>query len=328
MILESRKNIDAIRKAKLKHKEKKAAKIIWSVFRMFLFIGLGFVLMYPILYMISISFRPVSEVSDPSIVWIPKTLTLSNFYDVLKVMKFPDTLFTTLSISVGSAILQVISCSLAGYGLARFKLKEGGVLFAIVIFMIIVPMQTLTIPTYIGFKNFDFWGIGTLVKGITGVDIKINLLDSMMVYFLPSALGMGLKSGFFIFVFRQFFRGLPIELEEAALIDGCGAFKTFIKVMVPISATSFLTVFLFSLVWHWNEYYYSIMYMSSVKTLATSLATLSLSLKSIGVDIFNPFQLTTRLQSGCFIMIVPLLILYIILQKYFVEGVERSGITG
>ena len=301
---------------------------LWSFFRAMLFVGLGFVLLYPVLYMISVAFRPVSELSAPDIVWVPKTLTLSNFRDVFKVMEVKTTLFTTVFISLGSALLQIASCSLAGYGLARFDFKERKLLFAVVVFTVIVPMQTLTLPTYANFRQFDVLGIGFLLEKITGQSIRPNLLGNMLVYFLPSAFGMGLKSGLFIFIFRQFFKSLPMELEEAALIDGCGAFKTFLKIMVPGAGGAFLTVFLFSLVWHWNEYYYSVMYMGNVKTLATALASLRLSLRSIGVEIFDPMALVTRLQSGCFIMICPLLILYIVLQKYFVEGVARSGITG
>ncbi len=201
-------------------------------------------------------------------------------------------------------------------------------LFAIVIFSIIVPMQTLILPTYAGFKNFDIFGILGLVNTVSGVDLRVNLLDTLWVYILPSLFGMGIRGGLFVFIFRQAFRGMPKELEEAAAIDGCARFKTFYRIMVPMSGSTYLTVFLFSFVWHWNEYFYSTMYMGSVKTLATGLATLSLSLKAVGVQIFDPFELTTRLQAGCFIMIVPLLVMYIFLQKYFVEGVERTGITG
>ena len=307
---------------------KKGTAILWAFFRTMLFIGLGFVLLYPLIYMVSIAFRPVSDLSDPSVIWIPKSLTLENFPAVLSAMNFPKSFFITLLIAGVCPVLQMISCSLAGYGLARFRLPERNVLFAMVIFTIIVPIQTMNIPMYVQFKSFDFAGILKLAGSIAGKELRPNLLDTLGVYFLPSMLGMGIKSGLFIFVFRQFFRGLPVELEEAALIDGCGVFRTFTKVMLPISGPSYLTVFLFSFVWHWNEYYYSIIYMSGIRTLATGLATLNLSLKSEGVQIFDPFELVTRLQSGCFVMIVPLLLLYIFMQRYFIEGVERTGITG
>ena len=304
-------------KIKNRKKIKKISASLWSFFRAMLFIGLGFVLLYPILYMLSIAFRPVEQMSDPSVIWIPKSLTLQNFREVSEVMDMPGTFFNSVIIAVGAAVLQVASTALTGYALARFRLKECKILFFIVLFSIIVPAQTLAVPTYLIFKNFSFFGL-----------FKINLLNTMGVYLVPAALGMGIKSGLFIFVFRQFFKGLPTELEEAAKLDGCGVFGTFTRIMLPLSTTSMLTIFIFSVVWHWNDYYYGTMYMSDVKTIATSLATLKMSLKSIGVEIFDPYELVTRLQSGCFILIVPVLILYIFVQKKFIEGVERTGITG
>ena len=296
---------------------RKFSKLLWSFFRAMLFIGLGFVLLYPIIYMLSVAFRPVEQMSDPSVIWISKSFTLNNFKEVFQVMDMPRTFFNSVIISIVSAMLQVMSCTLTGYALARFKLKESGIVFFIVLFSIIVPMQTLTVPTYLTFKNFSFFGL-----------FPVNLLNTMGVYFLPAALGMGLKSGLFIFVLRQSFKGLPTELEEAAKLDGCGVFGTFIRIMIPLSVTTMLTIFIFSVVWHWNDYYYGTMYMSGIKTLATSLANLQMSLKSIGIEIFDPFELVTRLQSGSFVLIVPVLTLYIFIQKKFVEGVERTGITG
>lgn len=306
----------------------RAGKRAWSVFRCLLFIGLGFVLLYPILYMVSVAFRPVEELNDPSVIWIPKTLTLANFPAVMEAMGMPRTLLMTILIAFGSPLMQMVACSLAGYGLARFRFPERGLWFGVVIFTILVPLQTLAIPSYINFKYFDCFGLFGLIHTLGGPDLRMNLLNTVWVYFLPSLLGMGLKSGLFVFVFRQFFRGLPTELEEAARIDGCGAFQTFARIMVPISGACYLTVFLFSLVWHWNEYYYSNLYMGGLPTMATSLASLKMSLKAQGVQIFDPFELVTRLQSGCLLMVTPLLLIYIFLQRYFIEGVERTGITG
>ena len=287
----------------------KLLRFVWSFFRALLFIGIGFVLLYPILYMVSIAFRPTAEITDPGIIWIPKTFTLENFPTVAKVMQFPGSLYNTLYVSIVSAVLQLVSCSMAGYGLARFKFKENKLLFGIVIFSIIVPMQTITIPTFLQFKD-------------------LGILNTEWVFFLPSMLGMGLKSGLYVFVFRQAFKGLPGELEQAALIDGCGPYQTFLRVIIPNSGGVYLTIFLFSFVWHWNDYYYSFSYMATKRTMATALATLRTSLQSAGVEVYDPFELVTRLQVGCLLMIVPLLLIYIVLQRYFVQGVERSGITG
>lgn len=316
------------KKAGFNLKLHKVARFMWSVFRTMIFIGLGFILLYPVIYMLSIAFRPVEEVMDPGIVWIPKHLTLDNFKTTVKVMDYPVALFNTVTIGVFSAMMQVVSCAVAGYGFARFKFKERNMLFALVLFTILVPPQTITIPTYLQYKNFDVLGILGFIGRLTGNGIALNLLDSRLAFYLPSLLGMGIRSGLYIYVYRQFFRGMPKELEDAALIDGCGAFKTFTRVMLPNAKAVILTVFLFSIVWHWNDYYHAAMYLSSKLTIATSLANLRQSLKTQGINIYDPFMLVTRMQMGSLLTILPLLILYTFTQKHFTESIERSGIVG
>lgn len=300
----------------------------WSIFRTLLFIGLGFILLYPVIYMLSIAFRPVSEVMDPGIVWIPRHLTTENLATTFKVMNYPEALLNTVSIGVLSALLQLASCAVAGYGFARFQFRERKLLFAMVLFTILVPPQTITIPTYLQFRNFDVFGILGLIGSLSGHDLTLNLLDTRFSFYLPSMLGMGIRSGLYIYIYRQFFRGMPAELEDAAMIDGCGPFATFTRVMLPNAKAVILTVFLFSVVWHWNDYYYAAMYLGSKLTIATSLANLRQSLKTQGINIYDPFMLVTRMQMGSLLSIFPLLVLYSFTQKHFTESIERSGIVG
>lgn len=306
----------------------KLTGIAWSIFRTLLFIGLGFILLYPVIYMLSIAFRPVSEVMDPGIVWIPRHLTFDNLKTTFKVMNYPEALLNTVSIGVISAMLQLVSCAVAGYGFARFRFRERNILFALVLFTILVPPQTITIPTYLQFRNFDFFGILGAIGALNGRNLTINLLDTRFSFYLPSALGMGIRSGLYIYIYRQFFRGMPVELEDAAMIDGCGPFSTFTRVMLPNAKAVILTVFLFAIVWHWNDYYYAAMYLSSKLTIATSLANLRQSLKTQGINIYDPFMLVTRMQMGSLLAIFPLLVLYMFTQKHFTESIERTGIVG
>ena len=308
---------------------KKLTGVVWRIFRFFLLVGLGFILLYPLLYMITISIRPVHEIYDPSVVWIPKHFTMNNFQTVWKAMDYPAPLYNTLSICIVSALIQVITCAVVGYGFARFKFKGKNILFALLIFTIIIPPSTLAIPTMVQFKNFDFFGINWLIGKITGGPTSMNILNTRFVFYVPSLLGMGLKSGLFIYVYNQFFRGLPKELEDSALIDGCGAFRTFTSIMMPNAKPVLLTVLLFSIVWHWNDFFYSSMYLDQQPTVATALAGLSQSLGKIrGLNIYDPYELVTRMQAGSLIAILPLLLMYIFLQKYFTESIERTGIVG
>ena len=133
-----------------------------------------------------------------------------------------------------------------------------------------------------------------------------------------------------ILIFRQFFRGLPKELEDAACIDGCGALRTFISVIVPNSIPAFLTVFLFSFVWYWNDHYMSTVFFTNTKTVALALKNIDNELKtffnSATVEISTREQIVWK-EAGCLVSIAPVLLMYIFLQKHFTEGIEHSGIV-
>lgn len=274
--------------------------------------------------MISYGFRENIDMNDPTVMWIPRHVTLRIMKQTINAMGLTrgvtnnNPLINTLFLNIGCSICQVATCAVTGYGFARFRFKGRNALFAIVILMILVPTQIISIPLYNTFRNFLF---GT-----------VNLIDSMLVMYLPAIMANGIRAGLMIFIFRQFFRGLPKELEDAAYLDGCGPFKTFLKVMVPNAASSFLTVFLFSIVWYWNDYYVASSFFTNTETISTVLKNLSGTLNKL---IFNnaSAQVSARekivwLEAGCLISITPMLILYSCLQKHFTEGIERSGLVG
>ena len=318
---------------------------VWPIFRFLILFGLCFVILYPLIYMFSTAFRPNVQMTDPSIIWIPKSLTLSNMMDVLDIMKYPTALLTTLKINIVCSLLSVVVCAITGYGLARFNFKGKGLCFAIVIMQIIVPPQITVIPLYLQWAFFRGFGIVELLfkAGVTSIFGKnitpfdddptrhfVSMINVPIVMYAPAFFANGIKSGLFIVIFRQFFRGLPIELEDAAYLDGCGPFKTFIRIMVPNAASSFLTVFLFSIVWYWNDFYISSTFFNNNCTIALSLQKLS---DNLDQQLFNGAQVGTRkkivwLESGCLVSIAPILLMYIFLQKYFTEGLARSGLTG
>lgn len=299
-------------------RRKRLFDAVWPLFRFFILFGLCFVILYPLIYMINCAFRDSADMSDPTIMWIPRTLTLEVLRETVEVMDYGNTLLTTLLLNVGCSLVQVASCALAGYGFARLKFKGKWFLFGIVVMMILVPTQVIAIPQYMLFRHFGLFGI------------EVNLINSKLCMYLPAAMGNGIRAGLMIYIFRQFFKGLPKELEDAAYLDGCGPFKTFVRVMIPNAGSSFLTVFLFSLVWYWNDYYVS-------STFFTKNQTIALMLKNLGTllsqQLFNNADVSPReqivwMEVGCLISILPILILYVFLQKYFTEGIERSGLVG
>ena len=301
-------------------RRKKAAEKIFPFFRFIILFGLGFVILYPLIYMISCTFRERGDMNDPTVMWIPRNFTLNVLKETLDAMDFPNTLITTLMLNVGCAFVQVISCAVTGYGFARFKFRGQKLLFGIVIMMILVPPQVIALPLYSQFRSF---GIGSL---------SVNLIDTAFTMYLPAITANGIRAGLMILIFRQFFKGLPRELEDAAYIDGCGPFRTFLQVMVPNAAAAFLTVFLFSVVWYWNDYYVSASFFTDTRTISLMLRNLDTELKqrlfdTVSADISPREQIVWK-EAGCLISITPLLILYIVLQNHFIEGIERSGIVG
>lgn len=299
---------------------------VWPVFRFLILFGLAFVIMQPMLYMISTAIRPQSEMSDPSVMWIPKTVTIGNIQDVWTATSYPTLIGNTLLVNIICSVLQVVTCSITGYGFARFKFKGKSLLFAIVIMQIIVPVQIILIPQFMQFRYFDIFGIFNAITGS-----PLNLTDSPWALYLQAFFCNGIRAGLFIFLFRQFFRGLPKELEDAAYLDGCGPFQTFVRIMVPNARTSFLTVFIFSVVWYWNDSYVSGMFYTKSNTVALAIQNLDNTMSAWlngGTPQGTAADYLVWIEAGCLLSLIPILVMYIFLQKYFVEGLERSGITG
>lgn len=312
-------------------RSKAPGHLVSAIVRHVFMIGVSYVVLYPLMYMLSNAFKPVAEYYDPSIVWIPKSLTLENFYVVSLVMDIVEVLKNTLIAEILPAFLSAAVCMMVGYGLARFEFKGKKLVTAALILTIIVPQQTIATSLYSSFRYFDFLGIlGFLHRFIPAIE-PINLIGTFWVTILPSALGVGLKSGIFVFIYMQFFNGLPKELQEAAAIDGCGPFRTFYKVIVPTATNINIAVLLLAIVWNWNDYYTPSMFIRTKDTIATAMASFQANLQNLhnmGLGVSNIQTAQTQIQAACLIAIVPLIVLYIFLQKRFSEGIENSGLTG
>lgn len=304
-----------------------------SVFRFFTLLSLSIVALFPVIYMFSVAFRPAEQMSDPTVVWIPKNLTLYNFKRLLDVFDYPAALLNTATITLICCVLSMVSCSLAGYGLARYRFRGQKIVLAVVILMIIVPPQNILISSFIDLKYFDFFGLGRLVGLFTGKPMTYSLIGKQLSMYLPAALGSGIRSGLFVLIFSRFYAGLPKELEDAAAIDGCNPLNTYIRVVLPSATSIFVVVFLLSFVWYWNDYYFTNTFMRDSMTLAGQLPALK---SKIDVTIHNVSSgavinenlLTTMTQAAYILMIAPPIALYVILQRKFTESIERSGIVG
>ena len=297
---------------------------VWAVFRYVTIIGLGYLILHPLLLMLSSAFMHASDLSDSTVVWIPKTFTLDNFKAALYFMHYKEAFFNSLFLAVSTTLLHVCTCTFVGYGFARFRFRGRNVLFALVLLTLIVPPQALMIPTFLHFRFFDFFGVIEMLTGKPG----LNLLDTFWPFLLLSATGMGYKNGLYILIMRQFFRGLPGELEEAALVDGAGVFRTFYRIMLPNAVPAIVTILLFSFVWQWNDYFFVNLFLENMKVLPLTLDSMATNISTtIGYPL-DPFRQSMINNTGSLLVILPLVILYLFAQRYFIEGIERSGLVG
>ncbi|MEC0307964.1 carbohydrate ABC transporter permease [Paenibacillus lautus] len=299
---------------------------LWSFIRLTLIAGLSFVILYPILQKISTAVKDKADLYSPVVVWIPENFTMSNFLDAIRIMDYWETLFNTFALSATTTVLTAASCALAGYGFARLKFKGSQFMFACVILTILVPPTTILIPIYLNLKDFTLMGLIPLIIGKS-----VNLLNSYWPFILTSLTANSLKAGLYIFIFRQFFRGIPKEVEEAAYIDGAGVGTTFTRIMMPNAIPAVITTTLFSFVWQWNDSFYTTTYLTSSKVMSTQLSSLPYNLSiMLGGDPSkaDPFYLSMVQDTGILLAILPLIVIYLFVQRYFVESIERTGIVG
>ncbi len=309
--------------------KKHAPGVIANIFRYVFFLSLGYVLIYPFIFMLVNSFMGVSDSYDVTVKWVPKNPTLENFINAFVVFDVGKTLPRTLIYEVVTALIQFITCAVAAYGMARFKLKGKSVLSALMILSILVPSMMIIIPSFVQFSNFNPFGISSLFNSLFGWKAP-NLIGTPLVFYLPGLMGVGLKGGLYIYIYIQFFKGLPKELEEAAWIDGAGPWKTFLTIVLPSSGSAMITVLLFSVIWHWNDLFLAEMYMNE-QTFAAAISGFGQStivnMLNIDGSLASLIEVPVLL-AGCLLFVLPILIFYLLIQRKFVASIATSGIVG
>lgn len=300
--------------AVVKSKTKKAAKtVIVNAIFYFLLICVGFVFLYPLLYMVITAFMTTEDLINPTIMWVPTKLALSNFKTVWEVLDYPTGLVTSLIFATVCALLQTVSCALMGYALARFDIPLKKLWLALLILLFVIPTDVLTIPRYVLFNSY-------------------NLIGSPLAMIIPAALGQGIKSTIFVLIFMNGFASVPKSFDEAAQLDGAGRLKVFARIAIPMAIPVITLCVIFSVVWYWND-------TAQTATLVGSdFGTLPLKLQAFDGAFKNAMNAgfgddANRLNE-CFqfaailLTIIPLVLFYLAMQKHFVKGIESSGITG
>ncbi len=275
--------------------------------------GLGFVFIYPLIYMISTSFMDSKDLVDSTVTWIPTHLSLESFIKAARTLEVWNGIRDSLIVTVLPAMLQTMVLSCAGYGLGRFPVPFKKLWIALSVLIFLIPAQVTMIPRFLLFNSY-------------------KMIGTIWPVYLISILGQGIKSSIFLLVYYNFFSTYPRALDEAARIDGAGRFKVFIKIALPMAKPAIVVCFLFSFIWIWNDTTQIPQYSTGAVT------TLPMHLQQF-VDRFNKLYSSAAVSTGgalnesirlagTLLTILPLIILYLILQKQFVESIEKTGITG
>ena len=305
---------------------KKTVGLILSLFRLILLIGISYVILYPLISKISVAFMDKNDLQDLTVKWIPRHFTLQNIKTVAKILDYGQTVLKTFFVCGLVSVLQVASCILAAYGFARFRFKGRGMIFALVIGTLLIPPQTYIVTLLTQFQNFDFLGIIKLFTSGRG----INVLNTMWPFVLTGVTGTGIRAGLFIFLTRQTFRGMPKELEEAAKVDGANVMKTFISVMLPNIVSTVLVCFILTFVWQWNDTFYVSVYASELGLMAQKLDSLGVLVTTYlgGWSMVSDAYTGLLVSVGYLMGMLPLLIMFLFCQKFFIQGIERTGLVG
>lgn len=307
-------------------------KVVFLIFKLVLLLGVSYVILFPYITKIAGSFMSASDFKDVTVILISKNPTLDQYKYIITENGYFSAFLNTFLVSLTIALIQTIICSLIAYGLAKFKFKGNSIVFGLVIFTMMVPQESLRFAMEMFFKLFGTSNpIGMLLSSM-GI-IETGFINSLIPQYILAFTGLGFKNGLYIFLLRQFFKGVPDELEESAYVDGSSTFRTFFTIIIPLAIPMLVTVFIFSFAWQWTDDFYtsilfepgywdrqgSMQFMSSITGVPDSLAMATKNLEAYSSAITG---------TATILIALPLIIAYLFVQKYIVQGIERSGIVG
>lgn len=292
--------------------------ILLSIVVYGLLIPIAFIFVYPVLYMLVTSLMPKEDLLDSYTKWIPSGIYLKNYADAILTLDFWNTLVKNLMIAVFPTIAQVLICSLVGYGFARYEFPLKKMWMAILLLSFLLPPQLTIMPNYVLYSN-------------------LKLTGTIWAFIVPAVLGVGFKAALCVLIFYNFHRQVPKSLIEAAEIDGATNLGAYFRIALPLSMPAIIVVILFSFVWYWNETYLTQVYLGYASSRAGGLTTLMLELGKFQASYesiysvleASPNRLNDAIRmAGTMLSILPLLIIYLLLQRQFIESIDKAGITG
>ena len=308
-----------------------------TVLRFILMLGISFVIIYPFIARIAGSFMTYDDVIDSTVAIIPKHPTLEIYKAIIAENHYFEALLNTVFLSLVCALIQTLISCWIGYGIAKFKFKGNKIIMAMVVFTMIVPHNALSLSMRMHFAQFDLfnvitWGNKGLFELILGKPLSIT--NTFVPYYLLSLGGLAFKNGLYIYLMRQFFKGVPDELEESAYVDGSGVFRTFFQIILPLSIPMMITIFLFSFSWQWTDEFYAGVFLTIKQGAVGKIYMMPDVYQNIPMAIIKTNKAGASIyhnvvqNTGGMMIIMPLIILYLFCQKYLVQGIERSGLVG
>ena len=268
------------------------------------------VMIMPFAWMVSTSLKPDHEIFGDTIQWIPSQFDMQNYVDAFKQTRMPRLFANTILVTVVTIVSQLLLCSMAGYAFARLHFRGKNLLFFSLLSTAMVPFEVLIIPIFLFIRAFPLAG-GNDIFGQGGTGLINTLLGVMFPNFV---------SVFGVFLFRQFYLNFPKEVEEAAIVDGCSRIGVYWRIVVPNSKPVLGTMALFAFMWSWNDFLWPLVIVKE-----DGLKTIQL-----GLSVFNQRESTAwaELMAASVIAVVPVIFLYIFLQRFLVSGGLTTGVKG
>lgn len=285
-----------------------------------LMIGFSYVVLFPFFAKISSSLMSKNDLYDVAVSLVPREFSLDNFKHFILQDSFLKSLFNTAFFALCVSVCTVISATLVGYGLARFRFKGVTLCLIALILTMLIPSITIWIPLYETFRFFDVFGI---IKATTGA--PLNLTNTVIPIVVLAITSLGFKGGIHTLLMRQYFAGVPKEISEAAYVDGAGAWKTFITIMVPMAKSMMIVVFILSFVWQWTDTYFINIFYGSKELLPNLVLGNTVLSSSSNANFYQGFVYA---NAGVLISILPPLVIYIVFQKKIIGGIESAGLVG
>lgn len=300
-----------------------------------LIIGICFAILYPVLTLLPMVFTDLRELGAPDSIWIPSKFGVNSIEFVFRsvLQGKPVILIQSLLYALSICAIQVFMSAMAGYALARTDFKGKNIIFFLVIFVFLIPRQSFLITQYLHFKHFDVLGLFKLFMGH-----DVDLINKPVTLYLLAFLGFSTNQSLFVFIFRQAFMGMPQELEDAAMIDGAGFYRSYFRVMLPNVMPTILTVAVLSFVWAYGDTYYTNYFHTDGPYFGVIIDKTFKDANNWYINTqarqwfdtadTNELAFEALKQASIISFLTPLLIIYFFIQRKLVENLDRAGIVG